>query len=118
MNAASFHNILTIVISLVFLAVSLGLIAFAIRQALDNNSQIERRLSAGIDDSDTGSIRRPKPLEFLAQHLTLPGPEDITRLRFQLAQAGYFDTNAVSFSTVREYLEGLRGEKIVLEVKV
>jgi len=34
------------------------------------------------------------------------------------AAAVYFDTNAVSFSTVREYLEKLRGEKIVLEVKV
>jgi len=34
------------------------------------------------------------------------------------AAAVYFDKNAVSFSTVREYLEGLRGEKIVMEVKV
>lgn len=95
MHSANFHNVLTIVISLTFLAVSLGLIAFAIRQALDNNSQIERRLAAGIDDDDTGPIRRRKPLEFLAEHLTLPGPDDITRLRFQLAQAGYFDTNVV-----------------------
>ena len=30
----------------------------------------------------------------------------------------YFDKHAVSFSTVREYLEGLRGHKIVQEVKV
>ena len=34
------------------------------------------------------------------------------------AAAVYFDKNAVSFSTVREYLEGLRGQKIVQEVKV
>lgn len=95
MSGIEFHNAFTIVISLAFLAISLGLIAFAIRQALDNNHQIERRLAGGAGDLDIDQPRKKSALDLFGSKLTLPDAKDLTRIAFELAQAGYHDPSAV-----------------------
>lgn len=87
--------ILRIVVSTVFLCVSLVLVIAAIRDALDKNTAISRRLD-NADAEDTGSVFKDKNLlARLGHHLTLPGPEEITRIRYRLAQAGLYGDNAV-----------------------
>lgn len=90
-----FHNVLAIVVSIAFLVISLVLVAIAIRSALTHNAQIERRLAAG--GVDIGGSIRPKKnlLQQLGTHLTLPNGEDMSRMRFELAQAGYFHPDSV-----------------------
>lgn len=87
--------ILRIVVSTVFLCVSLVLVIAAIRDALDKNTAISRRLD-NADAEDKGSVFKDKNLlARLGHHLTLPGPEEITRIRYRLAQAGLYGDNAV-----------------------
>jgi len=97
MNLSTLSNIFTIIIACFFLVVSLSLMALAVRNALQHNSRIERRL-LGSNGLEAGRFSAPalKPhvLTKLANHLTLPNAEEITRLRFQLSQAGYYDPNA------------------------
>lgn len=98
MNFSSFSNIFTIIVACFFLVVSLALMALAIRNALQHNSRIERRLlgANGLEAGGfTASTHKPHMLTKLANHLTLPNADEITRLRFQLSQAGYYDPNAV-----------------------
>jgi len=98
-------NIFIIITASGFLIFSLSLMVIAVRNALQRNRHIERRLAAG-GGSDIASLegRRSKDnlLAQLGGHLTLPKAEEITRLRFQLSQAGYYDPNAVkSFIAIR-----------------
>lgn len=102
----SFHNTLTIVIAMTFLGISLILCFFAIRGALIENRRVEERLAGGArldEDADIGMGAKARAkrnlLSQLGAHLTLPDAKEITRLRFMLAQAGYFDQ-----STVKSYL--------------
>lgn len=105
----SFHNALTIIIAMTFLGVSLVLCFIAIRGAVRDNARVERRLAGGArldEDSDVGiGAQARSKRNFLSQlgsHLTLPDSKEITRLRFKLAQAGYFDRNTVkSFLAAR-----------------
>lgn len=98
MNLSTPSNVFTIVIACLFLVISLSLMALAVRNALQYNSRIERRL-VGANGLEAGGFEnRPVKshvLTKLANHLTLPSAEEITRLRFQLSQAGYYDPNAV-----------------------
>jgi len=104
-----FSNALTIIVALVFLAVSMGLIAIAIRSALDHGQRVERRLAGSSNlefDPVTGFDDRRKAnrnlLTQLGSKLTLPDAKEITRLRFMLAQAGYYENTAVkSFLAAR-----------------
>lgn len=105
----SFHNTLTIIIAMTFLGVSLALCFIAIRGAVRDNARVERRLAGGArldEDSDIGIGAQARTkrnlLSQLGSHLTLPDAKEITRLRFKLAQAGYFDRNTVkSFLAAR-----------------
>ncbi len=96
MTGMSLTNFLTITVALVFLAVSIGLVFMAIRGALQHNTQISRRLAGGgsFDLSETPH-RKTGLLETLGNHLTLPDADEISRIRFTLAQAGYYDPAAV-----------------------
>lgn len=96
MLISTYQNALTITIAMAFLLISLVLVAVAIRSALQHNSQIERRLAGG-DGADVTGIAEPAPgfLSTLGQHLTLPSPEDITRIRFELSQAGFYNASNV-----------------------
>jgi tight adherence protein C len=96
MSITTYQNTLTITISLLFLLISLSLVAVAISSALRHNSQIERRLAGGAG-ADVDSVE-DKPANLLAkfgQHLTLPSSEDITRIRFELSQAGFYGASSV-----------------------
>lgn len=102
----SFHNALTIIIAMSFLCISLVLSFIAIRGAILESRQVERRLAGGAqldEDSDIGIGAKARAkrnlLSQLGAHLTLPDAKEITRLRFMLAQAGYFDR-----STVKSFL--------------
>ena len=117
MSLSTLSNVFTIVIACCFLIVSLSLMVLAIRNALQHNSRIERRLvsagdltSAGFNNQSTGSHVLTK----LADHITLPSPEEITRLRFQLSQAGYYDSNAVKNYIAARILSILVPQFIIL----
>ena len=105
----SFHNALTILIAMSFLAISMVLCFVGIRSALRESQRVERRLAGGArldEDADLGIGAKSRPkrnlLSQLGAHLTLPDAKEITRLRFSLAQAGYFDRSTVkSFLAVR-----------------
>lgn len=91
-------NILIIFIASGFLIISLSLMAVAVRDALMYNQKITRRL-VGAEQFNASNLehRRSKKniLTQLGSHLTLPKTEEITRLRFQLSQAGFYNSNAV-----------------------
>ncbi len=95
--SSTFTNALTIMVALAFLAISLGLIYIAVRQALDHGQQMNRRLAggAGHDAPELGVKQKRRLLAKLGSHLSLPDAKKITRIRFQLAQAGYYDDTAV-----------------------
>ena len=96
MSVTSYQNSLTISISALFLVTSLVLVAVAVRSALDHNTKIERRLAGGAGADVDGPLTPKKGiLHTLGQHLTLPGSEDITRIRFELAQAGFYGASSV-----------------------
>ena len=105
----SFHNALTIIIAMCFLGISLFLCFIAIRSAVIESKRVERRLAGGAlldEDADIGigakSRTKRNFLSQLGAHLTLPDAKEITRLRFMLAQAGYFDQSTVkSFLAIR-----------------
>ena len=88
----------TILIASTFLVISLSLMVFAIRQAFEQNRKISRRLVSNnmLDSSGLNqSISKQTFLTKIGNHLTLPSASEITRLRFQLAQAGYYSPDAI-----------------------
>ena len=88
----------TILIASTFLVISLSLMVFAIRQAFEQNRKISRRLVSNnmLDSSGLNqSISKQTFLTKIGNHLTLPNASEITRLRFQLAQAGYYSPDAI-----------------------
>ena len=103
-----FSNSLTIFASLTFLAVSLGLIMIAVRSALKHSQMMDRRLASGAllegagDGGIAGHRKKQNLLTKLGSQLSLPDAEEITRLRFMLGQAGYYEEHAVkSFLAAR-----------------
>lgn len=96
-----FTNALTIMIAMSFLAIAFGLCFFAVRNALREGQHVKRRLanSPHIDTSEDIATQPTqaykKVLDKLGAHLTLPDAAEITRIRYSLAQAGYFESNAV-----------------------
>ena len=88
----------TILIASTFLAISLSLMVFAIRQVFEQNRRISRRLVSNnmMDATEIKkSISKQTFLTKIGNHLTLPSASEITRLRFQLAQAGYYSPDAI-----------------------
>lgn len=87
------------IISAIFMALTMASIAAILRVSLKKNQVMNRRL-AGIPANSTQSASKPtaatpKMIAQLGQHLTLPGPEEITRMRFKLSQAGFYTTKAI-----------------------
>lgn len=99
-------NSVTVITALVFLVISVGLIVFTIRSTLRENQTIQGRLATGSDATDTRSERsNTQMLETIGNHLTLPGADEIKRLRHQLAEAGYYSSGAVKvFFAIRVLL--------------
>jgi len=102
----SFTAAFTILVSCAFLCISLALCFIPVREAVRNGRRVEERLAGGdgfAPDMGVGGARAKRNLlTQLGNHLTLPDAEEITRLRFQLSQAGYYDPSAVkSFLAAR-----------------
>lgn len=115
--SSTFTNALTIIVALGFLAISIGLMFIASRNAIDHSRQMSRRLASGgggdVDDISTKKSR--KILSRVGDHLTLPSAEEITRIRAELAKAGYYDETAVkSFYAAR--VISLFGPQLILMV--
>jgi len=88
----------TIFIASSFLVISLLLMVFSVQQALEQNRVISRRLVTNNEADFSGGekpISRQTFLTKIGNHLSLPNASEITRLRFQLAQAGYYNSDAV-----------------------
>jgi len=112
---STFTNALTIIVALAFLAISIGLMFIASRNAFDHNRQITRRLASGggVDLEDIGLKPKKKLLSRMGDHLTLPDADEITRIRAELAKAGYYDETAVkSFYAAR--VISLFGPQLIL----
>lgn len=81
-----------------FTAMALGFIAWVIRSALSENKTLTRRLAG---HSPTASAKRPAQkdrrnlIAVFGQHLSLPDAQEISRIRFQLAQAGFFTAKSI-----------------------
>ncbi len=100
-----FTNALTIMVAISFLAIALILCVLAVRNALKESERVKRRLmnshGQAIAELDTKQDKK-NILSQLGSHLTLPDAKEITRIRYNLAQAGYFEANAVqSFLAAR-----------------
>ena len=64
---------------------------------------MSRRLAseAGTQNS-THKFASKNMIEKFGKHITLPGPDEISKIRFKLSQAGYYDVQAVTiYYTVR-----------------
>lgn len=91
----------TLVFAIAFMGLSMTLLFFAVRTAFIEQAQISRRLSSGASKPE-GADGPSHPLAKLATYFTLPGAEEISRIRYLLSQAGYFSPNAVNvFYAVR-----------------
>jgi len=112
---STFTNALTILVALAFLAISIGLMFIASRNAFDHSRQINRRLASGsgVDLEDISPKSKKKFLSRMGDHLTLPDANEITRIRAELAKAGYYDETAVkSFYAIR--VVSLFGPQLIL----
>ena len=98
----SFSSAFVIVTALLFLSLALWIAFIAAHAVIRSERRIVRRLASGggvdLDERlTTGQSRRARKnlLTQLGSHLTLPDAEEITRLRFWLSQAGFYDPNVV-----------------------
>jgi len=90
-------------ISAIFMALTMAGIAALLRASLKKNQVMNRRLAgipANVSRNTTSPAAKPtaatpKMIARFGQHLTLPGPEEITRIRFKLSQAGFYSTKAI-----------------------
>ena len=103
-----FANALIIMVAMSFLAIAFGLCYIAVRNALRDAQHVKHRLTNSPHmTASQQSIAQPsqaykKALNKFGAHLTLPSAKEITRIRFCLAQAGYFESHAVqSFLAAR-----------------
>lgn len=113
--SSTYTTALTILVALAFLAISIGLMFIAARNAFDHNRQITRRLASGgdVNVEDIGVKRKKTLLSRMGDHLTLPDADEITRIRSDLAKAGYYDETAVkSFYAIR--VVALFGPQLIL----
>ena len=100
-----------------FLALSLSMVAVISRRSLAHNNAMSRRLA-----NDTAKQNSPRKfvsknmIEKFGKHITLPGPEEITKIRFKLSQAGYYDVQAVTIYYTARVLALLIPQIIMLSL--
>lgn len=89
-----------LILSSIFLAAVFVVAFLVVRSVMARNKTIARRI-AGVDgegelSSASAIVQTPSHLlESLSSHISLPEADEITRIRFQLAQAGFYDKLAV-----------------------
>lgn len=85
-----------IAVSTVFIVVAILLMFLGVKSALEDNRHIQKRLNAQPDRKDIGSILRDtNKLEALGAQLSLPGEAETSKIKAQLAAAGYYGSGAV-----------------------
>ncbi|PHQ66599.1 MAG: pilus assembly protein [Robiginitomaculum sp.] len=96
---SSLTSIQLVIITAIFMALSLAGIAVVIRASLRNNQVMSRRLAGSaakkVRAAPKPRVVTPKIIANLGQHLTLPGPEEISRIRFKLSQAGFYAIKSI-----------------------
>jgi len=89
-------NYYILMAALAFMLIAMVLVFIAVRDALNDNRRIKKRLDGNWKSGETGTIlRKNKTLETFANHLTLPGEEEISKIRAHLARAGYYGSSSV-----------------------
>ena len=90
--------LLKLAVALALMGASFVFAITATRGALRRGKLIEARLASGsFGDAEDGTYGRGVPggrLGKLGAALSLPGPEEITKVRFQLARAGWYGPDA------------------------
>lgn len=102
MLSMELHNQVVILTAFIFLAFSMGLVFLAVQMALRNNDKIQSRLAEAGGAYGEGDD--PKFLETLGNHLTLPDEDKIRRIRYQLAESGYYHPAAVKIFFALRFL--------------
>ena len=91
-----------VILSIGFLAMATVLIFMAMRSALEESRKIKMRLADQIEKPDDSVFKRTKALENLGNYISLPEEDEVTKVRFELMQAGYFGASAVkSYFAIR-----------------
>jgi len=91
-----------VILSIGFLAMAMVLMFFSMRSALEESRKIKMRLADQVEKPDDSVFKRTRALENLGNYISLPDEDEITRIRFELMQAGYFGASAVkSFFAIR-----------------
>ena len=84
-----------VIFSLSFLALAIVLIFIAMRSSLEESRKIKARLAGDVPKKDDGIFKKGKAFENLGNYISLPDENEITKIRFELMQAGYFSASAV-----------------------
>lgn len=82
----------------VLFAFGLGVIIVMARRSLVQNHTIARRLAAeiGTQTRSPNKMISKKLIDRFGKHIALPDAEEISRIRFKLAQGGYYDVQSVT----------------------
>lgn len=87
----------TLVAAALFLGLSMSVLVIVSRRTLVQNNTMARRLATPPSERQkTRSFVSANLIEKFGKHIALPGPEEITKIRFKLAQAGYYNVQAVT----------------------
>lgn len=102
---ASLPPIYTLLAAILFLVLFLSVLVFSTRTALRRNKVMARRLAGMPGQHSTGNKQASKNMiATFGQHLSLPGAEEISKIRFKLAQAGFYDVKAIPmFYSIRVF---------------
>jgi len=88
-----------VIITSIFMALSLAGLMLIVRSTLKKNQVMSRRLAGPSvkrrQNTQKSRSASPSMIANFGQHLALPGPEEITRVRFKLSQAGYYAAKSI-----------------------
>ncbi len=83
-------------VAIIFLALSAALVVIAIKTALDEGRQTQKRLRPAGAAPQTEQNAAASAFSKFAGQITLPDAQEISRIRYLLSQAGFFSPSAVS----------------------
>lgn len=98
MPLSASSNNLMLVVAVVFVAIAIILIFLAIKDALADSRLIKARLEGRWKtEGDNSILKHNQAFDSFANHLTLPDDEQISKIRAQLARAGFYGTSSVKY---------------------
>lgn len=91
-------NNLIIIVAMVFIAIAITLVFLAMREAIEDSRIIKERLDGRWKPEGQDSIlKHNQAFDTFANHLTLPDEKEISKIRAQLARAGFYGTSSVKY---------------------